>query len=162
MEVDPTGYLPASLVLGISDIDEQHGMLFAQFQEIKRACLEKNCLPPALGKALLASLAEHFATEQRFAEAAGIYFHEHARAHQRALAGLSKAFASVTEGTQDVFGVLRFIEYWFERHITEFDLPLGQRILEATLLRSERKSQRLPLPVAPARVSNASESVLYR
>lgn len=137
MDADPAVFLPAALVMGISEIDEQHGTLFAQLEDIKAVCLEKNALPPALGKALQATLAEHFATEKRYAEAAGIYFSEHGRAHQMMLAAITKAIASVNEGSQDVFSVLRFVEYWFERHISEYDLPLGQRVLEATMPRRD-------------------------
>lgn len=153
MDVDPAVFLPDALVMGISEIDGQHGTLFAQLEDIKAVCLEKNYLPPPLGKALQATLEEHFATEQRYAEAAGIYFAEHGRAHQKMLAAIDKAVASVNDGSQDIFSVLRFVEYWFERHISEYDLPLGQRVLETTMPEAERSSTRgysVPAPHASA------------
>jgi hypothetical protein len=41
------------------------------------------------------------------------------------VAAIEKGLTEVIEGKQDVFSVLRYVDYWFERHIVEEDRPLG-------------------------------------
>ena len=34
----------------------------------------------------------------------------------------------------DVFGLIRYVEYWFERHITEEDKGLGESLRQSAFL----------------------------
>lgn len=128
MAADPIFFLPASLVLDVPELDSQHRALFAQLAEIKAACLDENHLPASLGEELLNALQDHFATEERLAEEAGIEFSAHCRNHDQMLGAIARAIAQVVDGSKDVFGILRFIEYWFERHIGDDDRRLAQRL----------------------------------
>lgn len=128
MGLEHTFILPDRLLLSVPEIDDQHRALFAQLDEIKAACVEKNHLPAAMSEQLLQALREHFCTEERLAELAGCDFAEHAQSHEEILVAIKKGLADACNGTKDVFGVLRFLEYWFERHITEKDIALGRNL----------------------------------
>ena len=136
MSVDTSFFLPAPLVLDISEIDDQHSALFAQLADIKAICLEANQLPLAQAEALLSALQEHFATEERLADGAGLDFSEHARKHEKMFAVIRNAISQAHEGPRDVFGLLRFVEYWFERHIGEEDRQLSIGLLNASFCSS--------------------------
>lgn len=129
MSVNSSFFLPEALVLEVPEVDTQHRALFAGLAELKAVCVKENELPMARAERLLAELREHFATEERLADEAGYDFSEHAQKHARMLAAISKGVADVQKGERDVFGVLRFIEYWFERHIKEDDRPLGESLV---------------------------------
>ena len=128
MDTDTSFYLPAALVLGVPEMDAQHGALFAQLAEIKSVCLAANHLPETQAEALLSALDEHFATEERLAEENDVEFSEHTRTHGAMFAAIQKALAHAGSGSKDVFGLLRYVEYWFERHIAEEDRHLSQRL----------------------------------
>jgi hemerythrin-like metal-binding protein len=128
MGLEYSFFLPDGLLLGVPEIDEQHRALFAQLDEIKAACVEKNHLPTALSEQLLLALREHFRTEECLAQSAGCDFAEHLQSHEEILIAIEKGLADAGSGTKDVFGVLRFLEYWFERHITEKDIALGRNL----------------------------------
>lgn len=118
-------FLPAPLLLGVAEVDAQHDALFRHLVVLKGLCLRDGCLPVEETDGLLAALREHYATEERLAAEAGQDFAAHARAHREMLELLGKAFREVVEGRGDVFGTLRYVEYWFERHITQDDMCLG-------------------------------------
>lgn len=128
MPADPSIFLPVALVLEVPEIDDQHRALFAQLEEIKAICVEVNYLPVAHAEKLVQDLKVHFATEERLAIAVGYDFAEHARKHEKMLSAIYKGMDKVSNGSKDVFGVLRYVEYWFERHIAEEDKPLGIRL----------------------------------
>lgn len=131
MDRDGGGFLPEALMIGIAEIDAQHEELFVRLQSLKLLCVERNCLPEQSGADLLCFLERHFATETAFARQAGIDFSRHALKHQANLAGMTKAVREACLGQRDIFSVLRYLEYWFERHIVEEDLPLGARLQAA-------------------------------
>ena len=87
-----------------------------------------NALPAGEAESLLELLRVHCATEERMAKESGLVFTEHARKHKNMLAAITKAIKEVQEGKIDVFSVLRYVEYWFERHITEEDLNLARNL----------------------------------
>lgn len=121
-------FLPRALVLDLPEIDAQHEALFAQLAAIKEHCLETNRLLPEQVDDLLEQLSEHFATEERLAFEALHYFAEHSKKHEKMLNALTKAFDEVRSETRDVFSLLRYIDYWFERHIAEEDRHLAARV----------------------------------
>jgi len=134
MAADASIFLPEELVLEVSEIDAQHQALFAQLEEINTICVEENHLPLDRAEALLMALQEHFNTEERLAFAVGHDFAEHALKHEKMMAVIRNGIAKVNAGTKDVFGLLRYVEYWFERHIAEEDKALGVKLLASVSL----------------------------
>ena len=55
-------------------------------------------------------------------------FSKHAKAHHDNLYILSKALNEVRRGASDVYSFLRYLEYWFERHILEEDKSFGTHL----------------------------------
>jgi len=118
-------FLPTPLLIGIPEVDAQHDDLFRRLVVLKGICLSEGRLPQAEADALLAALAVHYATEEQVAAAIGMDFAGHARAHREMLQMLTKSLNEVVDGRADVFSTLRYIEYWFERHIAQEDVHLG-------------------------------------
>jgi polyisoprenoid-binding protein YceI len=52
--------------------------------------------------------------------------------HKDMLTAITKAIKEVQEGKTDVFSVLRYVEYWFERHITEEDQNLARNLQQVS------------------------------
>lgn len=129
MSVDSSFFLPEALVLDVPEMDAQHRALFAGLAELKAVCVKENRLPLALADHLLRDLEEHFATEERLADEAGFDFSEHTEKHGRMLEAITRGMVDVRTGKRDVFGMLRFVEYWFERHIKEDDRLLGESLV---------------------------------
>jgi len=132
MDGETAAFLPNNLIVNIEEIDDQHAALFSRLAALKMFCIENNDLPLAESEELLATLRIHCATEERLAEECGLNFAIHGRKHQKMLAAISKALEEVGEGRIDVFSVLRYIEYWFERHISEEDLNLGRDLQQVS------------------------------
>lgn len=119
------GFLPEALVLHIPELDSQHEALFMQLAALKSCCFETGCLPADRTDEMLAALWAHFATEEQLARTMAMPFAEHAGKHQELLDTLARAFAEVQEGRREVFSLLRYIDYWFERHISDDDRHFG-------------------------------------
>ena len=117
-------FLPDALHLSVDEIDTQHGALFSLLSDIKENCLASNELPVERASELVKALHEHFRTEEKLASIAGYDFSEHAIKHVKMVSAIEKGLAEVISGTQDAFSLLRYVEYWFERHIAEEDRPL--------------------------------------
>ena len=132
MNSETAVFLPDLLVVDVVEIDEQHAELFARLAQLKDACIEFNCLPAAEADALLQSLSIHCDTEEKLAVMAGLDFTNHAIKHQKMLKGIAHTLDEVRAGRTDVFSLIRFIEYWFERHILEEDKALGKHLHEAS------------------------------
>lgn len=125
MNEDALRFLPLSLHIGIEEIDAQHAELFGHLVRLKRLCLNINRLPANEADALIARLRKHFATEAHYAAEAGIDFAAHTLRHQTMLEQVAKALKGASAANADVFGVLRYVEYWFERHIAQEDRELA-------------------------------------
>lgn len=115
------GLLPEALLVDLPEIDQQHEEIFIRIESLKTACFESVHVAIDEFDALLDFFAQHFATEERIAEEAGIDFAEHARIHDDTLRLLRKGLDEVLSGGQDAHSFLRYAEYWFERHISEDD-----------------------------------------
>lgn len=125
-------FLPSALVVNIVEMDDQHADLFARLSKLKDLCIETNALPAGDAESLLETLHVHCATEERLAKKSGLSFAEHGRKHQAMLSAITRAVREVQEGKIDVFSVLRYVEYWFERHITEEDLNLARNLQQVS------------------------------
>lgn len=130
MEITSRGLLPELLILGIPQVDAQHEGIFYRIENLKFLCLESSDLPQAAIEELLAYLREHFLTEEDIAQTAQLEFSQHAEIHRETLATLAKSAELVLSGRRDVFSLLRYLEFWFERHIREEDQPFATSVLD--------------------------------
>lgn len=128
MEADFANLLPESLQVDFPEVDVQHEQVFCCIEALKAVCFENDYLPIQQFEALLSFLEHHFATEERIAEQAGLDFALHARTHRCNLRALRKGLDEVFHGTRDVYSFLRYVEFWFERHILEYDKPFITRL----------------------------------
>jgi len=113
--------LPPELATGVFDLDELHDGLFRRLAYIKTFCLEANYLPQSLADELLAALEEHYSLEERLASEIGMAFGEHAQHHEQMLLAVGKTLGEVVAGRANVYSLIRYLEYWFERHIADED-----------------------------------------
>lgn len=127
-------FLPRELLVDVPAIDRQHDDLFTQFEALKAICIEQNALPVAEAEALLDALEVHFATEEKFALDAGVDFDRHGEKHRKMLASVRKMLANVIVGELDAFSLIRYLDYWFERHIREEDKALGRSLQRTNFL----------------------------
>lgn len=126
MNAEYAVFLPDALVINVPEVDEQHAGLFASLARLKDRCVESNCLPAEDGARLLEILRVHCATEEALAREAGLEFSSHAAKHQQMLKGIAKTLDEVRDGHTDAFSLIRYLEYWFERHIREEDIGFGK------------------------------------
>lgn len=117
--------LPEALLVGQPEVDAQHEEIFVRIESLKALCVDSDALPLARFDDLLVLFAEHFATEERIARAAGLEFSQHARTHRANLQVIARALAEVRQGVRDVHSFLRYVEFWFERHIVQDDQPFA-------------------------------------
>ena len=127
-------YLPTALVVDVHEIDLQHANLFEQLAALKSACVDHNAYMPLEAEALFLSLVEHCETEERLARAAGLDFLRHGEKHRAMLHSIRKRLDDMERPEADVFGLIRYVEYWFERHITEEDKGLGESLRQSAFL----------------------------
>lgn len=120
-----SSHLPRTLIVNVPEIDRQHDELFSELAALKSMSIEQNALPLARAEALFDLLVEHCATEERLALEAGLDFRTHRDKHARMLKGIRKMLDEVERETLDVFTLIRYVDYWFERHISEEDKDLG-------------------------------------
>lgn len=125
MDIEIGGALPEALSIDLPEVDAQYEAIFARIEQLKAACFERDMLPFEECEALLGLLEAHFATEERIAEMAGLDFVEHTKTHRDTSAILSKALDEVCKGIRNVHSFLRYVEFWFERHITQEDKPFA-------------------------------------
>lgn len=118
-------YLPSALVIDIPEIDEQHAHLFEQLDNFKASCIEHNTYRADEAEALFATLMAHCRTEERLAGEAAIDFRRHGEKHRAMLRGIRKMLDDMENTGGDVFSLIRYVDYWFERHIQEEDRNLG-------------------------------------
>lgn len=80
-------FLPEELQIGVAEIDGQHDALFGRVLELKNNCLGSEWIPRWCADGLLQALIDHYATEERHAQAMGMDFSGHAREHENHAAG---------------------------------------------------------------------------
>ena len=127
-------YLPTALMVDVPEIDQQHADLFEQLAALKLACVEHNAYMPQEAEALFLTLVEHCETEERLAQVAGLDFRRHGEKHRAMLHSIRKRLDEMERPEADVFGLIRYVEYWFERHIKEEDKGLGENLRQSAFL----------------------------
>ena len=135
------GLLPLELMVEHRELDMQHDEIFGYIEFLKAASLEPGGLTPEDLQVLSDRFTHHFADEQRLAKEAMIEFSEHAQEHAKNLRLFNKARDEMCAGKLDLRTFLRYLEYWFEHHINEYDKPLGARLAERSLGRSARTAR---------------------
>lgn len=143
--------LPPELVTGVFELDEMHDGLFKRLVYIKTFCLEANHLPQNLADELLEALQEHYSLEERLASEMGLAFGDHAAHHALMLRAVAKTLREVVEGRANVFGLIRYLEYWFERHVADEDHVFSRHPRATGNRRSCGPSAALRARKAPAR-----------
>lgn len=138
MEHKPQGMLPLELMVNHPTLDAEHDDIFCRIEAIKESSLAAETPPGDEVLALVSCFARHFATEDELARELGMEFSAHAREHAQALHLLDKACADLKSGRLDLRPFLRYLEYWFEHHINEFDKPLGRRLARPGVVRNLR------------------------
>lgn len=128
MESRSFSYLPAALRVHVPVIDAQHADLFERLASLKVSCIEHNAYMQEEADALFVTLVEHCETEERLAREAGVDFRRHGEKHVVMLHGIRKRLDEMEHPEADVYGLIRFIEYWLERHIREEDKLLGMSL----------------------------------
>ena len=121
-------FLPAELLVNVGLMDDQHAHLFAQLEALKTLCIEQNALPQSEAEALYQTLVEHCDSEAALAAAAGVDFTTHNKKHQVMLTGIRKMINEVLHERLDVFSLIRYVDYWFERHILDEDKQLAEAL----------------------------------
>lgn len=128
MENQLSGLLPEALQVDHPELDPQHEEIFVLIESLKTHCFDEGGLPDAQFERLLNRFEQHFSTEERIAEAAGLEFAQHARVHRTQLRTMRRALEEVLAGVRDVHSFLRFVEFWFERHIQQEDQPFVEML----------------------------------
>lgn len=118
-------YLPNELSVDVSVIDEQHALLFEKLELLRDSCIALNGLPIDEVEALYILLVEHCRTEERLAREANLEFRRHGEKHRIMLRAIRKMIDELVHSESNVFNMLRYVDYWFERHIVEEDKLLG-------------------------------------
>lgn len=121
MEERRTGLLPEILVVDWPPIDAQHEHLFLSIESLKAACVGVSCLPIDDFGQLLDELERHFGYEEKLAAQVGVEFSQHISVHRDNLLSLRDALEVVASGISDAYSFLRYLEFWFERHIIQYD-----------------------------------------
>ena len=120
-----SGLLPETLRVGFPEMDGQHEEIFSRIETLKAACFGNSDLPVEEFRSLLESIARHFASEERLAVQATIEFSEHATVHRQNLLSMKDALEVVLCGVSEAYSFLRYTEFWFERHIVQYDQPFA-------------------------------------
>lgn len=125
-------YLPNALVIDVPEIDLQHAQLFAQLEAFKASCVEHNAFMSQEAEEIFRTLVDHCETEERLAAVAGLDFRRHGEKHRAMLNGIRKRLDAMEHPEADVYGLIRYVEYWFERHIKEEDKNLGENLRQSS------------------------------
>lgn len=129
MEKSLRGLLPEEMLTDHLGMDIQHEEIFARIEALRNGDMEVDGHFIEQLSSLLDYLAGHFATEAQLAVAAGLEFSGHAKTHAQNLRLLRKGMDEVKRGSIESRSFLRFLDYWFEHHINEFDKPFARRLL---------------------------------
>jgi len=139
MDVHLTTLLPVALLVDLPEIDAQHEEIFSQIECLRAVSFENGYVAMEDFESLIDLFERHFATEERMADEAGIDFTAHADLHRNTLRLLRKALSEVLHGGQDEHSFLRYVEYWFERHISEDDRAFVAKLTASSCRRSTKR-----------------------
>mgnify|MGYP000928745549 FL=1 len=133
MKPQSPGMLPIALMVDNAELDAQHDGLFSLIERLKAEAMAAGSLPPEVLHDLAKRFEDHFATEERLAREANIEFLVHGEEHAKNLRLLHKAVGEIGAGKLDLHTFLRYLEYWFEQHITGYDRRFAARLADAKI-----------------------------
>ncbi len=120
--------LPNNLRVNIPVIDGEHDELFAFLEGFKVYCFDISPMPQDRRSELFGILQRHFETEERLATEAGINFLDHADAHETMLETIAQTLNQMGSNNSDLYSLIRYIGYWFEIHILNYDITLARSL----------------------------------
>lgn len=126
-----THLLPEDLLTGVDLMDSQHAALFNLIVNVRSGMAERGLMDDSVRGQLFqlgVEIVSHFSTEETLAGDAGIAFASHRREHQRLVETFERNLAELLQGRMDSLGFLHFVDYWFENHIRQMDIPFGMSI----------------------------------
>jgi hemerythrin len=123
--------LPSHLRVNIPEVDTEHNEPFLFLEEFKRYCFEKVLVPLEKRNALRNVLIDHFATEFALAKRSKLDFDLHGKAHANMFKVVSQALDQMSTNNSDLYSLIRYIDYWFEKHILDYDIPMARNITDA-------------------------------
>lgn len=118
-------FVPEALLLDVPEIDAEHEAIFNLLACLKNCCLTSDSPELVQAESMIAKLRSHFETEERLALEAGEDFSLHAQKHEELLQVVANLLDATRQGKSNAFSLLRYVEYWCERHINEEDKRLG-------------------------------------
>lgn len=121
--------LPLSLHTHVHEIDTEHNELFEFLESFKEYCFDSTPMPQLKRDALHQMLESHFETEAHLAEKAGLNFSYHEAAHDNMLDMVMRSLNQMSSKNSDLYSLIRYIGYWFEKHILDYDIQLARNIL---------------------------------
>ena len=120
--------LPLSLRTNVHEIDLEHNELFEFLESFKEYCFDSNPIPQLKRDALHQMLESHFETEAHMAKLANIDFSFHETAHVNMLDMVMRSLNQMSSKNSDLYSLIRYIGYWFEKHILNYDIQLAHNI----------------------------------
>lgn len=124
--------LPQNLLTNISVVDSEHNELFVFLEGFKEYCFGAQDIPQSKRDTLYQMLVSHFETESQLAHAAGVDFSYHETAHLKVLDVVSKTLNQMSSNNSDLYSLIRYIGYWFEQHILDFDLRFALNVTQSS------------------------------
>ncbi len=121
--------LPLSLYTNVHEIDLEHNELFEFLEGFKEYCFDSIPMPQLKRDALQQMLESHFETEAHLAKTAGIDFSHHEAVHINMLDVVLKTLNQMASKNSDLYSLIRYIDYWFEKHILNYDIQFARNII---------------------------------
>lgn len=122
------GILPEGMQTKNDEMDAEHEEIFSRIQSLQKEDLEASDRFVGRMADLLSYLAKHFENEEQLAAEAGVVFFLHGQNHAQNLRLFNKAIEEVRAGRMEPRVFLRYVDYWFEQHINEFDKPFARAV----------------------------------
>ena len=130
MTGDHPGPLSDEYFVDYCEIDKQHTEIYALLAVLSVEYMDRGELPVAGFQHLLQLIKQHFAAEEELAAQAAIPFAEHTKVHHDNLQQMRDSFDIVQNGLSDPIAFIRYVDFWFLRHIVQFDKPFALSLKE--------------------------------
>ena len=128
MTSNPSASLPAEYLVDHHAIDKQHAEIFELLDSVSSQYQRRKKVSIKRVQRLLVLIGHHFATEEKLAAKAGIAFTEHAKVHNDNLQQMKDSLDLIINGLSDTAAFLSYVEFWFMRHILQFDKPFAAEL----------------------------------
>jgi len=126
--------LPKSLMVNVPAMDIEHHELFMYLEEFKESCFDSAHITLEKRDVLYGLLLKNCQTEKVLAQSVNFDFTSHALAHAQMLKIVFHTLNQLSSNNGDIYTLIRYISYWFERHILEYDIQIAQGLNATKLL----------------------------